>query len=78
MLSDLTAATYEMIRYNGRLCVRKESKKDIKKKLGRSPDKGDACVIGHYYTRKAIAKKERGNKVPKANVGYANRKSRRH
>lgn len=81
LLSDLTAYTYEVDRYNGRLCVKKESKKDVKKRLGRSTNKGDACVIGWYFNRKALSRiareKKPGGGVPRANVGYANRKSRR-
>jgi Terminase large subunit, T4likevirus-type, N-terminal len=39
-----------------------ESKEDIRKRLGRSPDKGDAVVMCWAFGHKAVARKERGGR----------------
>lgn len=45
---DLTTPTYRTL--NGKIIV--ESKEEIKKRLGRSPDKGDAAVYGNWVRRR--------------------------
>lgn len=44
LMQDLSAPEWELS--NGKICV--ESKKDIKKRLGRSPNKGDAFVYWYW------------------------------
>jgi hypothetical protein len=59
LLSDLSAATYKDVYYKGKLCIKKESKEDIKSRIGRSPDKGDAVVIGYWLNVKRMKEIER-------------------
>ena len=47
LLYDLTAPKWE--EKNGKICV--ESKKEIKKRLGRSPNKGDAVVYWNWVRK---------------------------
>lgn len=44
LAQDLAAPTYEITRTG----IKIESKDEIKKRLGRSPDKGDSCLLGWY------------------------------
>jgi hypothetical protein len=55
MVEDLAAMTYSM---NSKGQVQVARKKDVKKLLGRSPDRGDAVVMGLFAAKKA-QKKER-------------------
>lgn len=55
LFEDLTAPKYEI---SGDKTIRIESKKDIKVRIGRSPDLGDAFVYGNWI-RKPRAKKRR-------------------
>lgn len=74
LLADLTAPTYE-VKANGILI---ESKEDIRKRIGRSPGKGDAAVMclseGNAAVQRAT---QRNNPPPKVNLGHSNMKSRR-
>lgn len=45
LLSDLTSVRFEAVQYKGVLCIKAETKEDVVKRLGRSPDKGDAVVM---------------------------------
>lgn len=47
LLADLTSARYS-IQSNG---IKIESKEDIKKRIGRSPDRGDAVVLAYAQTK---------------------------
>lgn len=55
-----------------------ESKEDIKKRIGRSPNKGDAVVMCLSEGNKAAAKRMNGSwgRTPKVHLGYANSKRR--
>lgn len=86
LLSDLATPRFFVKMHSGRMCIQVESKDDIKKRIRRSPDEGDAIVIAlwtyMYHTKK---QKFGGNAVLlnggsgqlKAKVGYENRKRRR-
>lgn len=68
--ADLTAPTWEL-KTRG---IQVESKEDIKKRLGRSPDRGDAVVMALSEGNKAAVRALRrgGNSGPtRSNVGYA-------
>jgi hypothetical protein len=55
-----------------------ESKEDIRKRLGRSPDRGDAVAMAWAHGTARQQQRESSHRMPvKANVGYANLKRRR-
>jgi len=54
LLADLTAPRYKIA---GEKMIQVEAKSDIKKRLGRSPDKGDAVVYGNAMRAEIIRKK---------------------
>lgn len=54
LLSDLTAPTYEVKGSHGGGVIHLESKEKLVKRLGRSPDRGDAVVMAWYAGPKAI------------------------
>lgn len=54
LLSDLTAPTYEIKRANSGGVIQLEPKEALVKRLGRSPDKGDAVVMAWHAGAKAI------------------------
>jgi hypothetical protein len=67
LLADLTAPTIE-VRING---IQIESKDNIRKRLGRSPDKGDAVVMCLAPGNKAIKRRLNGRGLkPKVILGY--------
>jgi hypothetical protein len=72
--ADLAAPTYE-VRANGILI---ESKDELRKRLGRSPGKGDAAVMclseGNAAVRKLLRRD--GGRHPKISIGYAKLKKR--
>lgn len=76
LLADLTAPTFE-VRTGGILI---ESKEDIRKRLGRSTNKGDAAVMalapGNQAVKRQINERRRGERPRFANVGYASTKER--
>ena len=76
LLSDLTAPTFDM-KASG---VQIESKDDIRTRIGRSPDKGDAAVMcmapGNTAVKRQISERRRGDRPAFANVGYASAKER--
>lgn len=78
LLSDLSAPTYETVHYKGKLCVRKESKDSIKKRIGRSPDRGDAVVIGYWLNVRRMKELQRngglGPRLIKVNLSHANKR----
>ena len=45
LLSDLTSVRFSTVQYRGVMCIKAETKEDVVKRLGRSPDKGDAVVM---------------------------------
>lgn len=46
LVADLTAPRYDIVNHNGISCIRVETKDELKKRLGRSTDRGDAVGIG--------------------------------
>lgn len=54
LMADLTAPTYDIVRGpGGGLAVKMETKEHLVKRLGRSPDKGDAVVMAWTAGKKA-------------------------
>lgn len=45
ILSELAAPTFEVVTIGGLSCIKAETKDDVKAKLGKSPDNGDAIVM---------------------------------
>lgn len=54
LLADLTAPTYETKSGKGGLVIHLEPKDKLTKRLGRSPDKGDAVVMAWFSGPKAV------------------------
>lgn len=54
LLADLTAPTYRTVSERGGMAIALESKEDLVKRLGRSPDKGDAVVMAWFSGAKAV------------------------
>lgn len=74
LLADLATPTLE-VKTSG---VQIESKDDIKKRLGRSPDKGDAVVMCLAPGNKAVRRNIGGHRPPpKVVLAYANAKRRK-
>lgn len=78
--SDLTTPCLDVKALEQRGIIQVESKDNIRKRIGRSPGKGDACVMcfseGNAAVRKAIrASSGGGQKFAK--VGYSNMKGRK-
>jgi hypothetical protein len=75
--ADLAAPRWEMTTRG----VRIEEKKEIRKRLGRSPDEGDAIVMclaeGNRAAAAELRRAQRGERPERANVGYAHLKQRR-
>jgi len=67
--ADLAAPTWELTTRG----IKIESKDDIKARIGRSPDRGDACVMalseGDAAVRKAILGRQSGKLQATANMG---------
>jgi len=81
LLSDLATPKFEVVMMAGRMVVKMESKKEIKKRIKRSPDEGDAAVIGLHTYMKAgkgggSQRRHSGVKKMVANVGFPHRKKR--
>jgi hypothetical protein len=74
--ADLAAPRWEMTPRG----IKIESKEDIKRRLGRSPDDGDAIVMAMAPGSRAVARllheRRRGPRPERANVGYAELKKR--
>ncbi len=45
LLSDLTSVKFGTVQHKGVMSIKAETKEDVVKRLGRSPDKGDAVVM---------------------------------
>jgi hypothetical protein len=74
--ADLTAPAWKLTTRG----IQIESKEDIKKRLGRSPDRGDACVMCLSEGERAAVRDLRrmsGQSEPQPVVGYANMKRHR-
>lgn len=55
LLADLTAPTYTTLSGKGGMCIKLEPKDALVKRLGRSPDKGDAVAMAWWSGPKAIS-----------------------
>jgi hypothetical protein len=79
LLAELTAVNFEVITKG----IKAEPKDKVIEKLGRSPDKADAVVLGWFAGAKGVEAarvwgvKDFGRKRSDIVVGYANRKKRR-
>jgi hypothetical protein len=77
LLADLCAPTWKL----GTRGIQIEPKEDIKKRIGRSPDKGDAVVNAWSYGESSVSVKLRAYSNPKSrptvNLGHASMKRRR-
>lgn len=75
LLAELCSVRFDPA-YMERKVVKIEDKREIKKRVGRSPDKADAVMMclseGGQAAMKQVARS--GAKTPKVNRGYANRK----
>lgn len=54
LVADLTSIRYDVTKS----IVKLELKKDIVKRLGRSPDRGDAVVMAYYYGQKRATRRD--------------------
>lgn len=78
LLADLSAYRYDPEKLQVRGVYQVESKEEMKKRLGRSPGKGDAAVMclseGNAAVKRAL---RRGGQMPEVNIGYAHLKRRK-
>jgi hypothetical protein len=77
LIADLAAVTWKLTPRG----ILIEEKTEIKKRLGRSPDKGDAVVNAWSYGETAVAARirtatNRSGQTPKVNRGHQNMKRR--
>jgi hypothetical protein len=77
LISDLTSPTYKVTQRG----IQVESKDEIKKRLGRSPDRGDSVVMCYNegkvklgYGGKGIMKRFVDN-MPRVNMGYSEKRN---
>jgi hypothetical protein len=74
--ADLAAPHWEMTARG----IKIEDKDEIRKRLGRSPDDGDAIVMclgeGARAARRLVRERRRGPRPERANVGYSELKER--
>lgn len=54
LAADLCAARYKPVNHKGKTCIQVEPKDDIKTRLGRSPDRGDAVQIANVVGKKSM------------------------
>jgi hypothetical protein len=77
LLADLTAPTFE-VRTGGGILI--ESKEQIRKRLGRSTNKGDAAVMclapGNVAVKRQLNSRRREDRPKFAAVGYSSAKER--
>lgn len=55
LLADLTAPTFETVSEKGGMAIALEPKDKLVKRIGRSPDRGDAVVMAWYSGEKAVS-----------------------
>lgn len=82
LLSDLATPKFTTVMYGGRMVIKMESKDEIKKRIRRSPDEGDAVVIALYVYMKKGAGNGSGGFMGRArsltvNLGHEGAKKRR-
>lgn len=71
---DLTQGRYGIVRSGSNIQIRIEGKPETRKRLGRSQDSGDACVLGAWYQDKAEPIKTAQSEMLR---GYKRNKQRR-
>lgn len=79
LLSDLATPKFTTVMYGGRMVIKMESKDEIKKRIRRSPDEGDAVVLAlwAYMKKGGGGDKAMGRgKVVRVNLGHEVRKKR--
>jgi len=78
ILSDLASVRFTITSRG----IQLESKEDMKKRIGRSPDRGDAIVMAWSYGDTVVNQKggqwsKTAKRVPQSIMGYANRRRNR-
>ena len=80
LLADLTAPTFEIKSGKGGMVIHLEPKDKLVKRLGRSPDKGDAVVMAWWAGAKAATDlriwNKQSNRVPNVIMGHAAKRRR--
>jgi hypothetical protein len=77
LLSDLSAFRWEAVRMSGAQGIKIEPKEDIKKRIGRSPDRGEAVVMCLEPGDRAVLRQAGLRRSPpKVVLAYANAKRR--
>ncbi len=84
LLSDLASVRFSAVQHRGVMCFKAETKEDVVKRHGRSPDKGDAVVmcwsrgdatmLGQYIPRDQRA--GMGGRMPKMVTSKDKRRAR--
>lgn len=87
LLSDLATPRFNVVMYGGRMVIQVESKDEIKKRIRRSPDEGDAVMIAldtyievmkKYGSVGNFASSSKSGGIKRnINIGHKNRKRRR-
>jgi hypothetical protein len=72
--ADLASLRWEAVRIGDRLGIKVEKKTDIKQRLGRSPDRGEAVIMCLAPGDKAILRDFKRVKPLQAKLGYAGTK----
>lgn len=86
--ADLTAPTFETVSLKGGMAIKLEDKKALVKRIGRSPDRGDAVVMSWWAGPKAATDLKQweeqgkyrrggaGGRVPVVKMGHAAKRRR--
>lgn len=82
LAAELTSPKYQIVRHNGKMCVKIEPKEMTRKKMGRSTDRADTVLMCWAYGEKGTGgedhpgSRRRQNRAvrPKIVRGYQNRK----
>lgn len=85
LVADLSAPRYDVINYKGKSCVKVETKEEVKERLGRSPDRGDAVQMAwsigvtgaNFEGGWPNQSYHGGGKELKVNMGHASQRRRR-
>jgi len=77
LFGDLTAPRYTSVRHKDGMAIKLEEKKELMKRLGRSPDKGDAVVMCLAPGNTAVKRRLNASPSKKVLLGYASAKKRR-
>lgn len=77
LLQELAGPRYEATRIKGNPAYKLEPKENVEKRLGRSTDKGDACVLGWAERNGLLVPTERARFHARATHGESNRAHQR-